>query len=136
MNAITDLSPALLAAIGALVAVQLVLQVAALVSLARTPASQLTLGGRKWAWAIVIVVGELIGAIVYFAVGRLPAPARDLPAAAPAPGRAQAAADTLYGSSSATSADAGETGAPDAGDAATPAAAEVGADGTGMGELP
>jgi hypothetical protein len=30
-------------------------------------------GDRKWAWALVIVFGTVVGAIVYLAVGRAPA---------------------------------------------------------------
>lgn len=27
-------------------------------------------GGNKWLWALIIVVGELLGPLLYFAVGR------------------------------------------------------------------
>jgi hypothetical protein len=49
--------------------VQVALQVFALVDLARRNAVQ---GGKKWVWALVIAFGNLIGAIVYLAVGRRP----------------------------------------------------------------
>ena len=123
------LSPAMLAAIGVLVALQLVLQVAALVSLARTPSSRIAFGGRKWIWVLIIVLGEILGLTVYFAVGRVPALTQERPGARPVSGLARIAADALYGP------------APSAGTAhdETPVTTEdpeIGADGTGMGELP
>ena len=48
---------------------QVTLQVIALIDLARRDAVQ---GGKKWVWAIAIAFGNLIGAIVYLAVGRRP----------------------------------------------------------------
>ena len=129
MNELQNLSPTLLAALGALIVVQLALQVSALVSLARTPESRVALGGRKWLWVLIIVLGEILGPIVYFAGGRLPAYAEDRPSTVPASGRAQAAADTLYGAGpqSAVSDEALLVPSDDP---------ELGADGTGMGELP
>ena len=129
MKELAALPPALLAAIAALVAVQFVAQVAALVSLARTPESRISLGGRKWIWALIIVLGEILGPIVYFAAGRLPAPADDRPATVRAEGRAASAADALYGAapSRAASDEAQLVPAEDP---------ELGVDGTGMGELP
>jgi len=149
MNALADLSPTVLAGLSALVLVQLALQISALVSLVRTPAERITLGGRKWVWAIIILLGEIIGPIVYFAAGRQSAPAEEPVTAAPATQRAAHAADTLYGAAEATPAGATPAGATPT--AATPAAATPtgagladadaadpaqGADGTGMGELP
>lgn len=137
MNPLADLSPAVLAGVAALVLVQLALQIVALVSLARTPSERLALGGRKWVWALVIILGEIIGPIVYFAAGRLPEQAEDLSVtgsagAMPASQRATRAADTLYGAAPAVETRAAaDADAPDA--ALDPAA---GADGTGMGELP
>jgi len=51
----------------ALGAVQLALQVTALIDLAKRPVVP---GGRKWVWAIVIVVGGLVGASAYLAMRR------------------------------------------------------------------
>jgi len=45
---------------------QLVLMVWALVDLSRRERTR----GPKWLWAIIIVLGELIGPIVYFLFGR------------------------------------------------------------------
>jgi len=56
----------------ALVVVQLITQIIALVDLARRARVP---GGRKWVWVLIIVVGNLLGALVYLAVGRsAPAP--------------------------------------------------------------
>jgi DMSO reductase anchor subunit len=49
-----------------LVALQLALMLAALADLARREKTR----GPKWLWALIIVLGELLGPIVYFAVGR------------------------------------------------------------------
>ena len=79
-----------------LLAVQLTTQVYALVDLARRDE---VFGGRKWVWALIIVVGNLVGAIGYLAGGR-PAPALDGSGsgASPAGGTAaRRAVDSLYG---------------------------------------
>ena len=80
-----------------LIVVQLSLQVFALVDLVRRDNVR---GGKKWVWALVIAFGNLIGAIVYLAVGRHP----DVDVAAGGSGAstagsesAQRAVDTLYG---------------------------------------
>jgi hypothetical protein len=82
---------------GLLVVIQLTVEVWALVDMLRRPSDQLTLGGRKWLWAIIIVFINFIGAIIYFAAGRKPAAAVDLASAAPVAQRADAAVDALYG---------------------------------------
>ena len=129
MKELRALPPAVLVAITVLVAVQFIAQVAALVSVVRTPQSRISLGGRKWIWILIIVLGEILGPIVYSAAGRLPVPADDRPVTARAEGRAAAAADTLYGAAPSRAAfdDAPLVPADDP---------ELGADGTGMGELP
>ena len=50
-----------------LVLIQLVLMIVCLVDLAR---HEKVKGLPKWAWAIIIVLGELIGPTVYLIVGR------------------------------------------------------------------
>lgn len=76
-----------------LLVVQLSLQIYGLIDLAKRPAVP---GGRKWVWVLVIVGGNLVGAIVYLGFGR----------SAPAPAAAEGAAgadardralDRLYG---------------------------------------
>jgi len=77
----------------ALALVQVPLQIFALVDLLRRPAG---FGGRKWLWALIIVLAGLIGAIAYLVRGRrveaMPDDAGDAGAAA----RARAL-ERLYG---------------------------------------
>jgi hypothetical protein len=77
--------------------VQITLQIAAVISLVKTPAEQVTLGGRKWLWALIIVLGEVPGPLVWFFAGRKSALAMDAAARQDVVERTQAAADTLYG---------------------------------------
>ena len=79
-----------------LLAMQVATQVYALVDLARRDAVR---GGRKWVWALVIVLGNLPGAIGYLVAGRL-VPAVDVSGsgASTAGGdAARRAVDALYG---------------------------------------
>jgi DMSO reductase anchor subunit len=64
----TDLSPFMkyLPLLIPLVLLQLGLQIWALVDLARREATN----GPKWLWAVIIVLGELVGPVVYFIAGR------------------------------------------------------------------
>lgn len=50
-----------------LIVLQLVLAVAALLDLARRGR---VAGGKKWPWALVIILGSTIGPLIYFAYGR------------------------------------------------------------------
>ncbi len=83
--------------IGLLLLLQLTLQIVALVLLVKTPSDRITIGGRKWVWALIIILGELVGPILFFILGRKPAPAIEPSVAAPAASRAAEAADALYG---------------------------------------
>ena len=87
---------------GALVAVivlgvvELCLVVFCIVDIVRRPA---VLGGRKWAWVVLVLLFNFVGSIIYLAIGRVqppapePAPAGDVNARS----RTQTAADLLYG---------------------------------------
>ena len=81
---------------GLLAVVQVFVELWALVDMLRRPADQLTLGGRKWLWAIIILFIHFIGAIIYFAAGRKPAAVVDVAPHAPVAQRADAAVDALY----------------------------------------
>lgn len=99
MNNQLDLSAIPVAAIVAvvvLVLVQLSLQIAAIVSLVRTPQTRVTIGGRKWVWALIIILGEIVGPILWFVLGRTAAQVQDVAVVSSAEDRAQAA-DALYG---------------------------------------
>jgi len=49
-----------------IVLLQLGLQIWALVDLVKRE----TVNGPKWVWVLIIVLGEFLGAIIYFIVGR------------------------------------------------------------------
>jgi len=74
---------------------EIVLDVIALVDLYRRPVERVALG-NKWIWVAVILLINLIGAILYFAIGRKPAPAVGETAARPARSGPDIA-DALYG---------------------------------------
>lgn len=95
MEELQTLPTGALIALGAIVVLQLALQVYALVDVARKPQEQLS--APKWIWVVVILLGELIGAIVYLVIGRKPAQAQDTRAEKAAGDRAEQAADVLYG---------------------------------------
>ncbi len=88
-------------ALGVLLVVQLLLMALGLRDLLRRSTGELV-GGMKWPWALLIVVGNTIGPIIYFAVARKPLPF-DTAAGDTSTGsvtdRAQAAAELLYGAS-------------------------------------
>ena len=91
-------SPTVAGILLGLIVVQLALQLYALADLARRDRVR---GERKWVWVIVIAFGNLVGAIVYLAIGRAP-PEVDIPAggsAATTAGSdaARRAVDALYG---------------------------------------
>ena len=50
-----------------LVAIQLVLMAAALLDLRRRDRTR----GPKWLWILIIIFGEMVGPIAYFAIGRV-----------------------------------------------------------------
>jgi hypothetical protein len=92
-----DVSTTVAAIVLLLLVVQLATQVYALVDLARRDAVR---GGRKWMWALVIVLGNVLGAIGYLVAGR-PAPAVDVSGSGASTAGGQAArraVDVLYGS--------------------------------------
>jgi hypothetical protein len=87
--------PAGVIAIGVLIALQLVLQVVALIDLSRRDA---VVGGKKRIWVLAILLGNLLGAIIYLAVGRhAPRQSPDEERLHPG-GTSRRALDELYGS--------------------------------------
>src|SRR5512137_1444516 len=93
----TTLSTGVLVAVVALGIVELALVVFCVVDIVRRPA---VLGGRKWVWIVLIVFFNLIGPIVYLAIGRVAPPAAETARDEPETmtrGRAESAADLLYG---------------------------------------
>jgi len=49
-----------------IVLLQLILMIVALVDLSKREKTR----GPKWLWAVIIVLGELVGPILYFVIGR------------------------------------------------------------------
>jgi hypothetical protein len=96
MEVLEGLGTGLLVALGLLLLVQITLQVIAIVQLISTPAERVTIGGRKWAWALIILLVNTLGAISWFFLGRTPAPADSTPSPAGMSERSSAV-DTLYG---------------------------------------
>jgi hypothetical protein len=91
-------SPTVAGLVLGLIVVQLTIQVYALVDLARRDRVR---GAPKWLWAVIIAFGNLVGAIVYLAVGRSPADV-DIPSSASGASTAggesaRRAVDALYG---------------------------------------
>lgn len=93
----SELPAAARAGLVALVAVQVAVEAAALVVLARTPADRVRFG-KKWPWVLAILFVNLVGAVVFFAAGRLPAPASGEAGSQGASGDTMArAVEVLYG---------------------------------------
>jgi phosphoglycerol transferase MdoB-like AlkP superfamily enzyme len=86
---------AVLVVLGVLLVVQLSLQVFAIIDLLKRPAAGLTL--PKWAWVGIIVLGEILGPIIYLLAGRKPAASADVSSRGATAERAENAADALYG---------------------------------------
>lgn len=83
------------AVIVVLVVAQVTLDVVALIDLYRRPASRVA-SGNKWVWVAVILLVNVIGAILYLAVGRVRTEAAvAVPPSRPVP--TDSIADALYG---------------------------------------
>lgn len=95
MDKLLALPVAALVGLGALVVVQVSLQVFAVVDVVKRGADELTL--PKWGWVAIIVLGEILGPIIYLVAGRKPAPVAEVAPHRPAASRAENAADALYG---------------------------------------
>ena len=119
-----------------LLLIQLTLQIVALVMLVRIPSERITIGGRKWVWALIIIFGELVGPVLFFILGRKPAPAVEPIANTLAADRASAAADALYGAPPSPPSPASAPESPSDTPEAFVGDPEIGSDGTGAGELP
>jgi hypothetical protein len=87
--------------------VELGLVIFCIVDIVRRPA---VTGGHKWVWIVLVLLFNLIGSILYLAIGRAQPPAAETRAdpdpEAAARGRAAAAADLLYGPAGAADAPA------------------------------
>jgi hypothetical protein len=108
---LSSLPTGALIALAVLAAVQVVLDVIALVDLYRRPADRVA-SGNKWLWVAVILLANLIGAILYLVAGRKPvAPGESVPVAAPSV-TPDAVADALYGPRAVAGTEAGTEAGP------------------------
>jgi hypothetical protein len=94
---LSTLPTGILVVIAVVAAIEITLDVIALVSLYRRPLSQVALG-NKWVWVAIILLVNLVGPVLYFVIGRK----TDVPEEQPARSRASATttdsiADSLYG---------------------------------------
>ena len=85
-----------LVVLGVLVAIEVGLDVVALVDLYRRPTERVV-GENKWMWLAIIVLVNLLGAIIYLAVARKPVPAGDAVASHAKSARTEDIVDSLYG---------------------------------------
>ena len=85
-----------LVALGALVVVQVVLDVVAFIDLYKRPVEELTIA-NKWVWVAIILLVSTLGAIIYLLAGHRPAPVAEVASPVAAASRGEAAADALYG---------------------------------------
>lgn len=96
MDVVRDLPPSVLGGLAALVVLQLGLQITALVQLHGTETARLSLNGRRWLWVVIIAAGEILGALLWFFMGRVDAADESEPLAADASGRIEHEIDRLY----------------------------------------
>jgi hypothetical protein len=86
--------------LGFAVLVQFSLQVFALILLFKTPQARVR-WGKRWMWALIILLGEIAGPLVFLVFGRLDEPADDASASmatgADADEATKKAVDLLYG---------------------------------------
>jgi hypothetical protein len=87
----------LLIVLAALALVEIGLDLVALVDLYRRPTPQVVIG-NKWIWVAIILLVNLLGPILYLAIGRKPAPASESSGTAGRPPeRVDHIVDSLYG---------------------------------------
>ncbi len=94
---LSSLPAGLLLVLAVIALAELALDVVALVDLYRRPVDQVVLG-NKWIWVAIILLVNLVGAILYLAIGHKPAPVAEH--AGPVdrhPGGMASAVDSLYG---------------------------------------
>jgi hypothetical protein len=94
---VSSLPAGVLVVLGLVLLAELALAVIALVDLVRRPRVRVTFG-NKWVWVAIIVLVNLVGPILYLAIGRKPAPPVDeAPPVAAGSTSMKSVADALYG---------------------------------------
>jgi phospholipase D-like protein len=96
-TSLASISPPVLVALGVLGLIEIGLDVFALIDLYRRPKAQVVTG-NKWIWVAIVLLVNLLGAILYLAVGRQQAPSAD-DSSQESPPREQvdSIVDSLYG---------------------------------------
>lgn len=94
---LSTLPVGVLVILGVLLLAQLTLDVIALVDLVRRPRARVAFG-NKWVWVAIILLVNVIGAILYLAIGRKPTPLAEGEQSVAAGGASMTSlADALYG---------------------------------------
>lgn len=94
---LSSLPAGVLVVLGIVALAEVALDVIAIIDLVRRPRERVTFG-NKWVWVAIILLVNLVGAILYLAIGRKPAAAAPPVSAPPASSAANASiADELYG---------------------------------------
>jgi hypothetical protein len=94
---LSTISTPVLIVLAAIALVEIGLDLVALVDLYRRPTPQVVIG-NKWIWVAIILLVNLLGPILYLAIGRKPAPATESSGAAGRPRKqVDNIVDTLYG---------------------------------------
>ncbi|MDO8964307.1 MAG: PLD nuclease N-terminal domain-containing protein [Coriobacteriia bacterium] len=96
MLAVDDMPTWFQAALVVVLVVQFGLEGYALYDLWKTPVERIRMGA-KWPWIIIILFVNMVGAIIYLAAGRKPAPVVEPPSLEADAARSAAAVDALYG---------------------------------------
>lgn len=82
--------------LGVVAAAQLTLQIVALVMLVHTPRERVVFG-QRWPWVLIIVLGSLIGSVVFLAAGRRGPGSAEEPIPEPAGDAVTRTVRSLYG---------------------------------------
>jgi hypothetical protein len=94
---LSSLPAGVLVVLGLVLIAELALGVFALVDLVRRPRTGVVFG-NKWVWVAIIVLVNLVGPILYLAIGRKPGPPVDETPSVTAGGTTmRSVADELYG---------------------------------------
>ena len=89
------ISPTVWVVVGIAAVIQLGLMISALIALVRTPTDRLVFTA-KWPWVLIIVLVNIVGPIIFFAIARKPAPTLD-PSGYPRGSDLTRTVNSLYG---------------------------------------
>ncbi|MCL1801487.1 MAG: PLDc N-terminal domain-containing protein [Promicromonosporaceae bacterium] len=89
------ISPTVWVVVGIAAVIQIGLMITALIALARTPNNRLVFDA-KWPWVLIIVLINIVGPIIFFAIARKPAPTFE-PTTVPHAADLNRTVNSLYG---------------------------------------